>query len=65
MEILLGIILLFVLIKIMFVATSIFLRVIIGLIFFLFIGLILPIAGVLLIPLIIIGFFVGILKLIF
>lgn len=65
MEILLGIILLFVLFKIMFFATSIFLRIIFGLVFILFIGLILPITGILLIPLIIIGFFVAVLKLIF
>ena len=65
MEILLGIILLFVLFKIMFVVTSVFLRLILALVFFSIMGLILPILGILVIPLIVIGFFVGLLKLVF
>jgi hypothetical protein len=65
MEFLIGILVLFVILKAMFFATSIFLRVIFGVIFFLVLGLLRPIAGILVIPLIIIGFFVGILKIIF
>jgi hypothetical protein len=65
MEILLGIILLFVILKVMFVVTSVFLRVILGFVFFLIMGLILPIFGILIIPLLVLGFFVGILKIIF